>query len=451
MLSTEHSHTGTPTIARSSAFLLVAFIAMGFAPTSSSQAPSEQISTAPVPAREVTLGEMLSFAERNAPDVTVANAHRGYARAADEGASPLMSHNPVLELGIGPRLSETGASDFDFLATLSQPIDLGGQRGARLEASRRTRARIEGEAAAVRWNVRLRTTVAFGALVIARERMMLTEQLAQFAHRTRELADRRLAAGEGSSIDVRLARSDHARARARALRSRQEFRSAGLTLCEITGWPVEDLPWPRIDSPSVEVGTLNELLERARDAHPEILRYREMTREARASESAAQRDAVPSPSIGVSVAREGSAGSPANYIVLGSVGLQIPIWQQNQRETANARATAEVAQAQSEAFARELVARIARAHSDLEASRDRIRIFDTDVRPQLDESLTLLTHAFEAGEISVVNVALARERLLSAQEDAIAANEDYYRALAELEYAVGFPLSRAHTREGGEQ
>jgi cobalt-zinc-cadmium efflux system outer membrane protein len=276
------------------------------------------------------------------------------------------------------------------------------------------------------------------------------ESLVTFAEEMLRITRRRLSAGEVSAIDVRLAESDAAQARQAKILAEQDLRQARLLLCEVTGWPIESPPIPRGALEAVRaVPSLRQVLALATDRHPELRARQAAVAEAHARVDLADREAWPSPVFGASVQREAHGPAP-NYIVLGTLGIPLPFWQRHQAERARARADEDVAQTEQSAAATILRARIARAHSELEAAAERIRLFTSTVTPSLEDSLSLLRRGFDAGEIPLVNVAVARERFLQTQRDALGAYADYYRALAELEAAVGADLTRLDSgREGG--
>jgi cobalt-zinc-cadmium efflux system outer membrane protein len=179
------------------------------------------------------------------------------------------------------------------------------------------------------------------------------------------------------------------------------------------------------------------LMHMAEQLHPHIHAHRASTSEAIARTDVADRARWPAPALGVQVAREGSAGSPANYIVLGTVGLALPVWQTHQADRAHARVDADVARGAEARVLRAIHVRIAGAHAQLNSALDRLRLFTAHVSPSLEQSLSLLRRGFDAGELPLATVALARERFLQSQLDVFTAYADYHRAHAELEAAVG--------------
>lgn len=390
----------------------------------------------------VSLEQLLAFAQTHAPALQIAERQRGYGTAARDSASAVFTKNPTLEFGIGPRFDSEGTAGFDFTLTLEQPVDIAGQRGRRLRAAELMQRRLDSQASLVRWELRRRVTLAYRLAAIARERAQVETSLVRFADDMLGIARRRFAAGELSAIDVRIAQNDLAQARQALIAAEQAARQARLALCESVGWPLAHPP--AVDAPlepPQALPQLSHLLSLAAVNHPELRVRRADIAEAHARSESADAEAWPSPAVGAYVAREGhrralGAEGP-NYIVMGTVGITLPFWQQNQAERGRARADEALAQTQAEAAAVTLRARIAQAHSQLSAALQRLQLFTGEITPALEDSLSLLRRGLEAGEIPLLNVAVARERFLQTQRDALEAYAEYYRALAGVELATG--------------
>lgn len=400
-------------------------------------------------ARDVSLAELLAYAERHAPAVRLATRRQRRGEAARAGAAPLLSHNPTLSFGVGPRLSDAFAPDFDFVASLTLPLEVAGERGLRLYVASQLDQRLRAETTAARWELRRDVILCFHTAAAARARVTLAERAARFAKEMLGVARRRLAAGDGTAIEVRIAETDVAQARQAKLAAELELRTSRIRLAEHTGWSLERPPSvPAVLPPPRHVPTLAVLLALAHERHPGLRVYRTATAEAGARVALAKREAWPAPTFGVQVAREGATGSPANYIVLGSVGVPLPLWQRNQGRRERQRVAQEIASAEESIAARAIRARITRAHAELVTASRRLALFSTGVAPQLEHSLELLRRGFTAGELPLLEVALARERFLSAQRDLLSARADYQRALARLEFAVGAELSQVSPTGG---
>jgi cobalt-zinc-cadmium efflux system outer membrane protein len=179
------------------------------------------------------------------------------------------------------------------------------------------------------------------------------------------------------------------------------------------------------------------LVARAIAEHPLVRALEAASAERRAQAELADREAIPTLDLGLSFAREGSAGSPANYIGLLVLGMAIPLWDANSGERAMARAEVSVAEAELEALRGAIEARVLRAASAVRASSERVRIFQTDVLPGFEQNIVLLQQAFMLGELDALEVGTATRRLLEVQSNALDAFAEYHRALADLESQVG--------------
>lgn len=399
---------------------------------------------------EVTLTELLAFAEEHAPASHVAFERQGYADASRLAASPRLRQNPTLELGIGPRFSGTRDSDFDFVAALGQPVEIGGQRSARLTAATRHSEQLAAELHTARFQVRRDVTLAYRAAAVARARVAIAARLSGFANDLLTISQKRLAAGDATGIDVRIAESEQAQARQNELLTAQALRSARIDLAKVSGWPIATPPNVEAElPPAPPAPSLDKVMGAAAARHPQLRAARAAIAHAQAETNVETREARASPVVGVQVAREGSAGSPANYIVLGTVGTTLPFAQRNQGARKRAEVDAGVAKAEERVVARALEAEIARAHAELNTASERLAIFSAGLTPKLEENLTLLQRAFDAGELPLLTVTLARERFFQTQSAALSAYADYYRALSELEFALGAPLPFADAATTG--
>jgi cobalt-zinc-cadmium efflux system outer membrane protein len=397
-------------------------------------------------ARVATLAELILFAERHAPEVRLAQARRGLADAARAGAAPLLHDNPSITLAAGPRLAQGHPSALDVSASLAQPVELAGERSLRRSVARRFSERVEAELGSTLAELRLHVDIAYYAAVVARERLVISARLAAFAERALDVARKRLAAGDASSIDTTLAEGDAARAREALLRAEQSLGTARIELAAATGWDPQAPPLVPAGLAALQpIPELGAVLARASERHPELAALRAAEREAQARVELADREAWPTPTLGVQLAREGSVGSPANFIVLGSLEVSLPLWQQNQEERARTRAEGAIAGERRELAARALLTRLVAAHAELTAAAQRVTLLGSHTSGAGERGLRLLERGLASGEFSALEVSAAGERFAQAELLALDAYADYYRARAELSFALGAELDTSTT------
>ncbi len=386
----------------------------------------------------------MAYAEKHSPALAVVESKQGYARVAREAGQPLLGDNPELEVGIGPRYAG-GERDYDVDIWLRQRLTFSGERGKALEAAAHLDKQLASDVRAYRWQLRRFVAAAYRDAVIARERSELTRQLVDFEEHLLGIAHRRLSAGDVSAIDARMAEADLARARQASLIAEQQLAAARLLLCELTGWPIRTPPQvsSKLEEPR-PVPPLDALISKAMAHHPELEAARAAVGEAHGRVELEDRRAWPKPTFGLFFQREGDPiDRQPEYIGLATVTIPLAFFQQNQEGRGRARVDEDVARAQAAVTLNTLRARLARAYVELESAAARLELYRNTVAPSLEDNLELLRRGFEAGEISLLNIAVARERFLQAREDALIAKADYFRALTDLESLYGQDLPPA--------
>ena len=210
------------------------------------------------------------------------------------------------------------------------------------------------------------------------------------------------------------------------------------------------MPLGGLDEPG-EIGDDATLVARAQEGHPVLRALEAAVAEQNARVRLADIEASPTLDLGLSFAREGSAGSPANYIGLLFAGVAIPLWDANGTERAATRAALSIAEVERDALRGMIEARVLRAAAILRAARERVIIFVRDVLPGFERSIELLTQGFDLGELDALEVAGASRRLLEVQANALDAFGDYHRALAELEAQVGTEVVADAAHDAGDE
>lgn len=422
---------------------------------------AQQASTPPVQAhgeevvddgRRVSLDELLAYADSHAPSIQVASARLGLGDAAIAGAAPLLPENPQVSVGVGPGFNSP--THVDLNASLSQRIEIAGERGLRMTSARRTQARLRAELLEVRWHVHSEVHAAFHDALVARERLAAAERVLAFQERLLEIARGRLRAGDVSQLVTRLAEGELSQARVALIAARQHYRKARLHLGALAGWsavrplvPVGALDEPR-DPPH-----LRDLIDVAVRSQPRLRTLDAARDEARAAKRVEEREVWPEPTLGLQLNRERLPQGPPETQVLGVVSLPIPLIQRNQGGRARADAQARIADAERDTFDAQLRIRIESHRLEVLAAAAQVRTYGSEILPTFEENLRLIQRAFELGEIDILQVSVARERFLRIQAEALDAYAHYFRAVAKLEGAIGADLwpEERHEHAAGDE
>lgn len=403
----------------------------------------------------VSLTAMLAHAAEHAPRLRVSRAELERGKAAVDGASVVLQRNTLAGAAAGPRIAE-GARGVDFQVWLTQPIEIAGERKQRIRTAEKFDELTQRELQEAEWIVHREVHAAFHTALVARERWKVVDKLLVSTEELVSVAERRLQAGDISPLAVRLAKGELAQARQTSLTAERAYRSAQLELAEVAGWRPDILPEPlgKLDEPR-RAPAVRDLLQLAQRQHPGIAARATAVEEAEARVRLEDREAWPEPSLGVMYTRESLPNIRIHeHIVQGTMILPIPFSQRNQAGRARARAELGVRQAEQESFRQTLQARLTRAAIAVDADANRIAAYGTEILPAFEGNLKLLRRAFELGEVDLLQVLVARERLLRIQQDALTAHQDYYRDIAALEAEVGTEIwpdeHQSHEQNSGD-
>ena len=385
---------------------------------------------------EVTLDELMAYADEHAPRLAVVRAGLLGAQAEMAGARPSLPENLELSGAVGART--TGDDAFpEFELGLEQSFEIGGQRARRIELANANRERFEAEVQEVCWELHGELHGAYTQALLARRHLGLATQFRDFAQELMNIAEARVDAGDEPAVHLIVARAELAMASQQIIVAERDYAQASTELAAVVGWPIGSPPVPsELDLDVRPPPPLESLLDRAADDHPGYEAHRRAVRAAEARIRLEDSEATPDPWVGVGWAREGEPDGSVDVWTL-SFGIPIPSWQRNQGGQADALADREVAVAESTQFALENASRITHAHAGVESAVRRVEALGADVLPNLEANFQLARRAYELGDVSLMDVSQTRERILRVQEEGLFALADYYDALATLEAALG--------------
>jgi cobalt-zinc-cadmium efflux system outer membrane protein len=397
----------------------------------------------------ISFEALLRVAVARAPVLSLAREREMQARRSRD-AVPSQLGNPTLGIQAGPRFERGGdATDYDLGVSLSQPVEVAGERGLRLEAAERHTRRLAAETALTGWELRHELLLAYRTAQVLEELLAVAQRAVAFGEQLVAVAERRRTLGEGSSIEVRIAQADAAEAGREQSVYRQELLTARIRLGELSGFPGEVAPRPSDPIGALpELPSVEPLLAQLSPQHPELSARERAADEALSRVAVATREAAPVPVFGASFVREGSVSGSPNFVVLGSLSLPLPLFRRSTEERVRAQSEELVARGEIVSGRLRVRARVRRAHAELAGALERVNLLSR-AAASFEEGLELLQRGFKAGEIELANVSLARERWFSSLTGALQARLDCERAWTELEAALGRELERSSSAASG--
>lgn len=396
---------------------------------------------APAVAQQISLEEALRRAMEQHPDLRVAEAElkaaEGEVRVA--GTHPF---NPEVS-GSGGREENPGRPGTGSIYELSldQTLELG-KRGARKAAAEARLAAARARADQVRVGVLAAARRAYLLALAAGDRLATVREAEAVAGELREFAAERLRLGAGTQLESNVAAAAAGRARSDRLAAERRRRLALSELATAVGAPAGELPEPVGAFPplSPPPGTLDEFVQRALAARPDLRAIRQERLAAASDLTLAKRLWIPDPTFGVRWGRANHPpleGSPQENTFLFGLTLPLPLFNRNQGGVAVAQAldsrSSVIEQAQQRNVEREARA----AYDAYRIAHEAALGFDRDVIDRIHENLELARESLRAGKISLLEFNVVRRDLVDTRLGYLDALADLVEARSALELAAG--------------
>lgn len=359
--------------------------------------------------------QALDAAYRNNPGLAAAGWNVDIAAGERRQAGVLP--NPELSW----ETEDTRSASRTTSVQISQPIELGGKRGARIEVARRGQDIAALELEQQRNGLRADAILAFYGAVRSQARVDLAGESLHLAERGLAVAEARIRAGKAAPVEALRAQVQRAEIRLELGRARAERQAAYQQLASVMG-----AARPEFERVQGELGTLPSpppvasLYARLGETAELRLAARQVDqREA----SVALEKANRIPDLTISLGSQYSAEDRERINLVG-LSMPIPLFDRNQgtvqaatRRADQARDLRNAAELRLRSETRQALARWSSATTD-------IRAFEQSILPAAQRALESATRGFQMGRFAFLDV-------LDAQRTLIDSRGRYLQALAE--------------------
>jgi cobalt-zinc-cadmium efflux system outer membrane protein len=389
----------------------------------------------------LSLDEALRLGESASPLVRRALAETRETRARDVGARLALPSNPVFG-GFAGRRREAGvggtpaASGTQFGLHLEQAVEIGNQRGARIESVRRASDVALARETVARIETRARIKAAYTAAVIARKQVEASLLREELATQLLDAVRSRVEQGAASNIDLRLAELERGRAESQRVEDEQTAALALVPLRSLLAMaPGTSLSLSGdVPVPPPHLADLPALLNLARQHRAELLALDRGRLELDAELVRLSREAIPTPTFFVDYQRD----LPGQHYLGGGVAVPLPTFRRNQGEKALVRASLGTLETQRELVDREIGLEVEAAQRAEALLRRRVDVSEKTILPAAQALVELLTEGWKAGKFDLF-------RVINASREASEARHVYLSTLAGL-WQASIDLDRATGR-----
>lgn len=374
---------------------------------------------------------------------------RARARLRQAGLRP----NPTLdfEQTTGRLTSSPGESETSI--GIAVPVELGGKRRRRIELAQAELEAVEAEVADRERRLTLDVRTNYAEALAALRDLESTESLNQLDLQTTRFVQARVNEGESAPLELNLLRVEVDRLRSRRALVEGRIKVSLLRLKSLAGIPPgeplrlrEDLITPALPAPPVSVEAAIDIALRSR---PDL-------RLARLNEEVAQAGlklarAAGAPDVTVltryTINRSSFDDTPVGVLrdrdrlLTFGVSVGIPVF--NRSQGAKAEFAAAISQARTRREFLESVVRseIHSAYARYEAARAAATTFEQGVIARSNENINVIRAAYQLGEFRINDLISEQRRLLDSQREFTEALAERYRALADLQAALGTPVN----------
>ena len=338
--------------------------------------------------------------------------------------------NPALNLTV----EDTRRESRTTTATVDIPLEIGGQRAARVKAAERGRDVAAAERTRARAGFRSEVVQAYVAVVIVQERMALANDAVELAKRAAEVIARRVAAGKVSPVDATRAEVDTAHVQLEAAEASAALQRARLVLASLLGEAE-----PTFDKVSEEVAaaspraSLSELAAQL-DGSPALAVARTEVERRRALAAVERTKTTPDVTLSLGSKRDHELGR--TQVVVG-VSIPLPLFDRNQGAVREANLRADQAADELQEARRRLLVELQDASSRLAVANATMQTLQALVLPAAQQAYEAAGRGFEAGKFGALDVLDAQRSLLQARSRRLDTLAAAHRAAADIDRIVG--------------
>lgn len=391
----------------------------------------------------LTLSRALQQAVGSNPRIAVADRNIGMADGRRQQANALP--NPTVGFEVdnfapGTSLNVGGA---ETTLMLSQLIELGGKRDARVSAALGDFDAMRWEREATKLEILSETTIAFVEAVSVQRRIALLDRQAAALEKLVPLMQRRAEAGASSPSEV-------ARTQAAVGLTRLEREKARLALAvarrQLTNLMGRDTP--EFATVSGDLGRLVrpaplDTLVKAIDDNPQLMRWTAIR---------AQRDGEllvarlkPVPDVTASVGWRYYSETGENAVRLG-VSMPVPVFDRNRGSIREAQENSQKAHAEKAANRLALVAVVAKAHDTAMSQLAQLDLLRKTVLPSARQALSVIEAGYGQGRFTVLEILDAYRTVADAELLEHDALTSFHTSVATIEGLTASPITLARAR-----
>ena len=379
-------------------------------------------------AQTLTLDSALQAAIANNPDLAAAQWDIDIARGGRQQAG--LIPNPVASVDV----EDTRRDSRTTSIKLSQALELGGKRGARIEVAERAQDAAALTLEQRRNALRADVIAGFYGALRAQERLELAQRSLALAERGLVVAKGRVTAGKASPVEATRAQVQLSEIRLEFNRAQIGLSDAYRSLAASTGSAAPDfqsVAAQRQSSPPLPATA--QLLARLEQT-PELRLAELQIQQSEASVGLEKAQRIPD--LDVSIGSQYDAGVRERVNLVG-VSMPIPLFNRNQGNVLAASRRADQARDLRNATELRLRTETRQALDLWQTANTELQAFNQQILPAAQSAVDSATRGFEMGKFNFLDVLDAQRTLIAARTQYLAATAQATDAWVRIERIYG--------------
>ncbi|GJL61772.1 MAG: RND transporter [Nitrospirales bacterium] len=372
------------------------------------------------------------------PDLLAARQELEVARGGEVNARLFNRFNPTVNGQVWNRNNPGSGNVTDSQITLSQEVEIAGQRGLRREATTRNVARVDAEVKNRERLITGQVMRAFYQALTLQKRLGLRKKIETLNLRIRDASKARFKAGVAPIMESNLAEIRYGQSRKETFVAEASFKNALLDLRRLLGWEPErsiELSGHLRNAPKVV--PLPDLLQRAQTQRPDLIAAKREVARVKATMDLTRRLIVPNPTFQGFYQTETEGPEGASKMVGGGISIPLPLFDRKQGKLVTQGGDLNRGRHQVVAVTRNIEREVETAFQAYQAARQSVEVFEAEVLERIDDNFRFIEIAYQEGKIGLLQLIVVQDDLITAQLSYVDSLGQFRAAQTNLAQAVG--------------
>jgi len=317
---------------------------------------------------------------------------------------------------------------------LSQLIELGGKRSARIEAAALTKQLADWDYEAKRADVLTQVTQAFIDVLAAQQRLALTQQTHDLANQTTVTTAARVQAGKVSPVEETKAKVARASVQIELMHAQKELEAARKRLA--AGWGSTTARFESVagDLNSLPTPASLDSLQQRLSKNPDLARWVTEITQRQALIAMEKSKAIPDVTATVGASKY---LMPNDYALVVGFSVPLPVFDRNQGRIQEAEHRLTKAEQDMRNTEVRITTALNTAYQALDTAHSEVMTLRQEILPGAQSAYDAAREGYRLGKFGFLDVLDAQRTLFGAKNQYLAALANYHKSVADVERLVG--------------